>query len=133
MPSPQFGWLHGNCIALETSIANLPQSIVLIDNAIGDTPAEARIVSPAGTDGDCNALLADRAETNLASGNVFYLVEADEPVEFAIGILGNYDSETLQYDYCFTSEGVKFSVSDDDRVVWQEYYYLGYDVEPTCP
>lgn len=131
--SAQFGWLHGECIAVNGSMETLPQTILLarLDDS-GDV-AEAQIVAQADETNDCTALLPDRAEANRVDGKSFYVVKSAEPVEFAIGILGAGSTERMQFDHCITGEGVQFSVSDDQGVVWQDYYYLGYDGEATCP
>jgi hypothetical protein len=34
---------------------------------------------------------------------------------------------------CMSTEGIHLSVTIGEKTVWDEYYYLGYDVEPTCP
>jgi hypothetical protein len=128
----QFGWLHGNCLAVKSPIADLPQTIYVSRDGEGGDLVEARIVSAVSADGDCQALLADRAGPNRAEGRVFYIVESLQPIDLAIAVLGKGARESLRYNQCFTSEGVNFSVSDGNRVVWEDYYYLGYDVEATC-
>lgn len=38
---------------------------------------------------------------------------------------------------CLNSEGVQFYLSSsaafNEKAVWSDYYYLGYDTKPTCP
>ena len=33
---------------------------------------------------------------------------------------------------CSSSEGIHLTVRAGDKVVWHEYYYVPYDLEPTC-
>jgi hypothetical protein len=34
---------------------------------------------------------------------------------------------------CTSTQGIHLSVTIGEKTVWDQYYYLGYDVEPTCP
>lgn len=135
-PVAGFGWIDGNCIAVKSPFASLPRKVWLVTEGSASQAVAVEAVaraeaSAAGADSGCHALHPDRAEQNLAQGNVFYTISGFEPANFAIVALEEPEA-ALQYDYCFTAEGVNFSVSDGQRVVWEDYYYLGYDVEPTC-
>src|SRR5262249_39280448 len=39
----------------------------------------------------------------------------------------------LRFESCTSHEGVHLSAWRGNRRTWEEYWYLGYDVEPTCP
>lgn len=79
------------------------------------------------------------------------ITEAENPVGFAVlgdpGVI-SIDEGRVEADLtgdgipevlsaCLASEGVVLTVSqrgpDDDRVVWQGYVPLTYDVDPNCP
>jgi hypothetical protein len=49
----------------------------------------------------------------------------------------NSDGIAERAGSCITSEGVQFFISSnktfDDKALWSDYYYLGYDNTPTCP
>ena len=129
---PQFGWIDGNCLATESQIAQLPRTIA-VSRADGSPELiEATVTGEVGEGDTCNALMADRAETNRAAGNRFYTIESAQPIESGIAVVGAAPDPSWTYAQCLTSEGVSFSVSDGTRTVWEGYEYLGYDVEPTC-
>lgn len=130
--SVQFGWLDGKCIAVAEPIADLPRAILVSPDAASGVLVKGAIVALASEEGDCDALLPDRAQVNRASGSSFYVVETAAPVELGIGVIGEAPDASLQFAHCLTSEGVNFTVSDEGSLVWEAYYYLGYDTEPTC-
>ena len=51
----------------------------------------------------------------------------------------DYDADGTNefFNSCETSEGMKFFVwsgtVNQGKARWSDYYYLGYDVKPTCP
>ncbi|NJO13951.1 MAG: hypothetical protein HC870_01770 [Rhizobiales bacterium] len=128
-----FGWVQGRCMAVRTPLAKVPATVWIMPGKAGTKPVAvqvAALVSREAPSG-CDALLPDRAEQNLAS-HTFYTLNLAEPSELAIAALEEPGDPGLTYDSCFTSEGVSFSVTKGRRMIWQDYYYLGYDVEPTC-
>lgn len=129
----QFGWLHGNCLAIKQAHLELPQKITL---ARLDDPMRidsGTITHTAVSADQCHALMSDRAQTNKSSGYSFYVVETSQPVNLAIGMLNGLDAGKFDFSSCSTSEGMVFSVSNKKSVIWKGYYYLGYDTEATCP
>jgi len=60
------------------------------------------------------------------------LVESQKPVNLAIGVLGAKSVSDLEFSFCNTTEGIQFSLSKSSAVIWEGYYYLGYESEPTC-
>jgi hypothetical protein len=72
----------------------------------------------------------------MAVGLVSAVVNArivNHIVEFDL----NNDGIAEHAGMCLTSEGVQFYISSssvfDDKALWSDYYYLGYDNKPTCP
>jgi hypothetical protein len=53
-----------------------------------------------------------------------------------VAFLGEPPSKTVQVHECLSSEGVHYTVWAGEpfksRRLWHDYYYLGYDVEPSC-
>ena len=47
------------------------------------------------------------------------------------------DGQSEVFSSCATSEGIKFAVWNakayEGEPRWSGYYYLGYDLQPTCP
>lgn len=130
----KFGWLHGNCLAIKS--ANIPEkyqfTLVRLDNE--NTSDRATIIKKATNSEDCYPLLDDRASVNKDAGYFFYTVKSEKPINLAIGILEPEDTLTYKhiFSYCNTTEGIKFSVSTNNSRIWEGYYYLGYESEPTC-
>jgi hypothetical protein len=57
-------------------------------------------------------------------------------VEFIDGEFVVHTKDTvnpLEFERCTSHEGVHLSAWRGSRRTWEEYWYLGYDVEPTCP
>lgn len=130
----KIGWLHGNCLAIKN--ASIPPyfQFTLVHLNTENTIEKATIKKRATDSDDCYPLLDDRVSVNTSAGYFFYTVDSKEPVNLAIGILNPEDISVsaLNFSYCTTSEGVKFSASKNSSSVWEGYYYLGYESEPTC-
>lgn len=131
-----FGWVEGRCLAVQAPLAAPTQTVWIVPAAKGKAMVEARVaarVDPASADAAaaCSALHADRAAINR-EGHVFYTLDVAEPLDLAIVALGPAGTAARDYGVCFTTEGVRFTVRQGKRLEWEDYYYLGYDVEPTC-
>ncbi len=145
------GWLHGNCLAIRN--AELPPGTVLRvvelkrKKALHTARIENKILSSDGK--DCQALLENRKNVNMKSGNTFYHVSAPHSIELGIGVLASnrenpnniiadYDNNGVSdtFHHCMTSEGVQFSLWAKkpyrSKQLWSDYYYLGYDTVATC-
>lgn len=126
------GWLHGNCLAIKKADL-LPHQALTIIPLDGDQSADtASIIKKAVTGEDCYPLADDRRDANTANGYDFYLVKSNQDIGLAIGLLSPRKKDEFLYSYCMTSEGIKYTVSSDNKKIWEGYYYLGYDVEPSC-
>lgn len=128
----KIGWMHGNCLAIKN--ANItPQTQLTVVQLDGEkTSAPARITKVATTGEECNALLEDRAIVNKDAGDYFYVVKSANPINLAVGVLATQSTRGLTFASCSTSEGIQFSALKYNAVIWHGYYYLGYDIEPTC-
>lgn len=147
----QIGWLHGPCFAIASEFAaGTPLTLVIAGEP--QKVEEAKV--QAKTDSNCPALLEDRAALNKKSGATFYALEgALTPSDMGFGIVmppatpavlnGNAqvdldgDGKPEVFTSCATSEGVRFAVWSEKAYQgeprWSAYYYLGYDLTPTCP
>jgi hypothetical protein len=103
----------------------------------------------------CKALLQGRTEINAKPEISFYALETRslDPTDMGIGIVEppampvvvkglvradlNQDGQSEVFSSCATSEGIKFAVwtgkAYQGEPLWSGYYYLGYDLHPTCP
>ena len=149
---PVIGWLDSNCFAVAKK--GLPNGtelfVVTLDGP--QAVASATIIGPANAE-SCGPMAADRREYNLSQGLSFYDIKSSTPFGTAIGILAkvtnakvsnenvladiNNDGKPEQFSMCATSEGLSFDVWKSapfkTKALWSGYYYLGYDVERTCP
>jgi hypothetical protein len=121
-----------------------------------DTRIRLVITSPPQAESDTDIVKADAACLNTDAGLQSYDVGPDNtglaPSMPAIGLVGfsgkfNRQADLITADLdgdgqdeffrsCTSAEGIHFTIWSgkplDGKVRWHEYYYLGYDVEPTC-
>ena len=130
----KIGWLHGNCLAIKN--ANIPPNyqFTLVHLNTNNTIEKAVITKRTTAPEECYPLLGASSNINESAGYFFYSVESTTPVNLAIGILKSNELSVseLNLSYCTTTEGVKFLISKNNSTVWEGYYYLGYESEPTC-
>jgi len=126
------GWLYGNCLAIKNTSLSSETPITLVYLNGDQSVAKASVSTRAVSSAECPALKDDRRNINEASGYIFYLVESERPVDYAIGISGPGSLTGLSFSYCNTREAVRYTVKKNNSVIWQGYYYLGYDQDPTC-
>ena len=127
------GWLHGNCLAIRNAELPLNAEINLVRLDSPQTIGTGRITERATSGDKCYPLLEDRRDINVGNGYSFYLIATKPTINLAIGVFEQkIDTGVNTYDYCMTTEGIKFSISHNHQVLWSGYYYLGYDSEPTC-
>lgn len=148
------GWIHGNCLAIKRELESGEKVTVVI---LGPKAMlqETKVASEATAESGCFALFDDKREINQAEDRRFYLLDKLEnnsdflaigmvDVHGSIKMVGNVidsdldaDSKKEVYSSCETSEGINFSVwaekVNKDVPLWSDYYYLGYDLQPTCP
>jgi hypothetical protein len=138
------GWIHGNCIALNNATVVDGSKLLLIGLDSVTTTTMSSISKIATPDDSCYALYAERGAFNDDDQTFFYKVETDQGNDLMIGILVdqlasenyldlNNDGTEETFTYCFTSEGVNFTVASETDTLWTAYYYLGYEVQPDCP
>ena len=149
---PIIGWIDSNCFAVtEKNLAKGTEIfIVTLDGPQAITSAS--IIGPANMD-SCGPLAADRRTHNISQGLSFYEIKPAKPLGTAIGVVGRVtnakvknesvladidaDGKSEQFSMCATSEGLSFDVWKSapfkTKALWSGYYYLGYDVERTCP
>ena len=144
----QFAWFHGNCLALKIQEVNANSKVYLLNEKEGLIQA---IVVEKAKDDKCLPLLDDRKEANISAGYTFYRIEGKENTisqsDIGVAIIGirelssevidiNDNSQPDHVGTCTTSEGIKFYAWDtgskEQTPFWEAYYYLGYDIEPSC-
>ncbi|HEY5603291.1 MAG TPA: hypothetical protein VIM41_09295 [Gammaproteobacteria bacterium] len=149
------GWVHGNCLAIRNSALAKDTPVTLITLDGQQTTTVSQIDSTGSAESGCLPLLDDRVKQNTMNGRVFYqlnLPQSDTDL-LAIGILTaslpvHGETKVFKFDLdgdgqndtvssCDTSEGIRFSLwsgaVNTGKLLWSDYYYLGYDLQPTCP
>jgi len=147
------GWVDGGCFATAASAPALGSEIRLLWLGAGGIES-TRLASGPLTGDACDARLAGR--TGRIGGGLdasFYRVEPDPGNGVAFGVIGapstlrlidgrssvdlDGDGKRESFTICSTSEGLQLDVWPDEPrqgvALWSAYYYLGYDLEPTCP
>jgi hypothetical protein len=149
------GWIHGNCLAIKNSKIKPGENIQVI--LLGDPQKilDAKVTGATESSTECHALLNDRVGINKQDGRSFYNLDLNKESlnMMAVGLVSaavkarnsgnivdldlNNDGIAERAGSCMTSEGVQFFISSsktfDDKALWSDYYYLGYDNTPTCP
>lgn len=130
----RIGWMHGNCLAIKNPNIPSQHSFELVHLGEEQITEKAVIIQKAFEGEKCYPLLDDRVEVNTGAGYTFYLVGSKKPVNLAVGVFEPEDIRSLDFSFCNTTEGIQFLISNkDSAVIWEGYYYLGYESEPTCP
>jgi hypothetical protein len=150
------GWLQGPCLAIENDSIKPGSRLVLV--LFKEKPVLGEAIVESKTNENCPALNQDRASINRKKGRTFYSLTSSgiEANTIAIALLTdrklstlksvspasaqldiNGDGQTEEVNNCVTSEGIKFFIWPGNAYtgtpLWEDYYYLGYDLKPTCP
>jgi hypothetical protein len=93
----------------------------------------------------CNNLNAQtddhsyRLDANNLDNEKIYIAVVAQPNSLRMGnsqISVRFGNRELNFRACTSMEGVHFSAwsgtPPKEKMVWRRYFYLGYDVEPTC-
>lgn len=130
----EVGWLHGNCLAIKNADVPHGHKVTLVHLDDENVVEEATIGEKATDSKECYPLSDDRVDVNRDAGYYFYTIRPGVHTNLAIGLLNteHMPPSEFEFTYCHTTEGMNFSISRDNHEVWNSYYYLGYDSEPTC-
>jgi hypothetical protein len=143
----RLGWVTGSCLATanKSLTPGSPITVVSLDDK--GPIVDGRIGGRTASDATCPALLQDRRKQNESKWS-FYDLELSAHVDLGIGVTGeakavtggldlNADGAPEKFTQCASSEGVWFRVwsgpAYQGTPLWSGYYYLGYDIEVTCP
>ncbi|MDH5446994.1 MAG: hypothetical protein OEY52_15715 [Gammaproteobacteria bacterium] len=149
---PVIGWLDSNCFAVTKKGLSNGTELFVVTLDGPQAVASATITGPAN-EKSCGPLADDRREHNASQGLSFYEIKSSTAFATAIGIVAKVanakvknehvladidgDGKPEQFSMCATSEGLSFDVWPSEpfkqKPIWSGYYYLGYDVERTCP
>lgn len=148
------GWFQGPCLAISNQHLARGTPVALVVMAEPQTVQQVRTLDQTTDPTTCKALLQERAKTNAKPGISFYALEPGSvgATDMGIGIVQspalavadgrvqadlNGDGQSEIFTSCATSEGIKFAVwttkAYQGEPRWSGYYYLGYDLQPTCP
>ena len=151
----RIGWLHGPCLAISNPKLTPGTAVAVVIMGEPQTVERAQIQGQTDSSETCSALIPGRAKLNAKPGISFYTLGSGKiaNTDMAIGIVTppanptvvnglarvdlDRDGGSEVFSSCTTSEGIKFSVWTDKayqrKPRWSGYYYLGYDMTPSCP
>lgn len=150
------GWMHGSCLAIANDKLAAGEKVTAITLGDKQTVLTGAITGRAMSGAGCFALLEERKAANDSGTRSFYAVAFPGPAHTnmtAVGLVHTtqepyMENGTIRVDLdgdgrneifgsCLATEGMFFYVwSEADKrklLRWSDYYYLGYDNEPTCP
>ena len=151
----RIGWVQGGCLSIQKIGLARGAPVTVVITASPQVVRQARIVDTTTSPAICQALMADRAPSNAAPGVAFYSIAMDSTVatDMGVGIVSSPalpsivngaahvdlegNGQSIVFSSCATTEGIKFGAWSDKAYQgtarWTAYYYLGYDVTPSCP
>jgi len=151
----RIGWFQGPCLAISNQHLARGTSVALVITGEPQKLQQARSLEQTTAPETCKALMQGRAKMNAKPGIFFYALEAGSvgSTDMGIGIVEppaglavingmaqvdlDQDGQSEVFSSCATSEGIKFAVwtgrAYRGELRWSGYYYLDYDLQPTCP
>lgn len=128
------GWLHGRCLAIKNPNILQGSQLTIVQLDEPQITSSATVLNKAINGEKCFALSDDRRKVNIDSGHSFYLINTESNINLGIAVVNNtINVEKYNFDYCTTTEGVLYKLSQKNgEDLWRGYYYLGYDSEATC-
>ena len=149
------GWIHGACLAIKNGKIKSGTNVQVIVLSKPQKIIDSKVKGVAESEKECPALLSDRGEINKQDGRYFYNLDVSKEAQdmVAVGVVSttvkarninniveidiNNDGAGEYAGTCLTNEGVQFYISSsaafNEKALWSDYYYLGYDTKPTCP
>ena len=151
----RIGWLHGPCLAISNPGLARGTAVTLVIAGEPQKVEQTRIQERTESATTCQALLEGRAKMNAKPGISFYALEPGSvaPTDMGVGLVSppatpavvnglarvdlDQDGHSEVFSSCATTEGIKFAVWNDKAFQgesrWSGYYYLDYEMKPTCP
>jgi hypothetical protein len=126
------GWMYGNYLAIKNNDIDEFVEITVIKLGEKNITKKAIVTRKAKSGEACLALMQGRSEVNISSGYSFYLVDSKTLVDLAIAVIGDEEVNTSDFDYCSTSEGIKYFMRNPSETTREGYYHLGYGTDVTC-
>ena len=149
------GWFHGSCLAIGNPNLARGTSIELVVMGEPQNVLQGQVGDKVSSAASCAPLIESRRSQNAKAGTSFYGLEGTKlsATDMGIGIVGtpqkitvvngtartdlNSDGRPEVFSSCATAEGINFAIWTENRFqgtpLWSGYYYLGYDMKPTCP
>lgn len=149
------GWFHGSCLAISNASLAAGTHVALVFTGAPQKVQQARIRERATTPATCQPLMEGRAKMNAKPGISFYTLDAGSTgaTDMGFGLAPppanlrivnglatvdlDQDGQSEVFTSCATHEGMKFAVwtgkAYQGEPRWSGYYYLDYEMTPTCP
>ena len=129
------GWIDGNCLAIYNDSLEKGRLISVLDykNKI----IQVKILKTVTNSEECDALFEERKSVNQNNNQKFYLLNTSNELVMGIGMLKEkwYTKlDKLSFTHCSSLEGIHYKLQEkkSKKLLWNGYYYLGYEMESTC-
>lgn len=149
------GWFHSACLAISDPNVERGTNVDLVVIGKPQRVLKGRLGKKVSSASSCEPLSEERRENNEKPGTYFYSVESTKltATDIGIGLVSppqepvivnglaqadlNSDGRPEVFSSCATAEGINFTIwtgkPSQGVPLWSRYYYLGYDMKPTCP
>jgi hypothetical protein len=149
------GWFHGLCLAISDPNLARGTTVDLVVMGEPQRVLQGQVGEQMSSGTSCAPLIEGRRSHNAKPETSFYGLEGTKltATDMGIGIVDppqeivvvnglaqtdlNSDGQPEVFSSCATTEGINFAVSTEKPhqgiPLWSKYYYLGYDMKPTCP
>jgi hypothetical protein len=152
-PIASVGWLHRNCLAASQSDLAAGTEIQIVLAGKPQTTQTTKILGKAAAGDDCPQLRAGRSGTvGNAAASYFKLSDWNSGGgDIGIGLIGALPPaieaglvkatvdgvSNVVFTQCATGEGMQFNAwagtPNSGEPLWEGYYGLDYDLQPSCP
>ncbi|NME71555.1 hypothetical protein [Flammeovirga aprica] len=135
------GLIYNDCIASEKDNLSGEEVNVFYKKEVGIGHLIRKVVAQ-NSESSCEMFQLER-DMNFSEETNFYTVENNQDIGWGIGVISSEKLSFLDLDndniedsinICTTSEGIQLKVlnKETEAVLWEHYYYLGYDLESDC-
>lgn len=104
------------------------------EKIVDGTPLSITVFDPQRTFQGSVVRFSERPchESAQIAGTSYVIVTAEKQSTAAVGVAVIGGDGRITARMCASIEGLHLTAWSDNRRLWHEYFYLGYDVEPDC-
>ncbi|OWY67651.1 hypothetical protein B7486_30500 [cyanobacterium TDX16] len=119
-------------------LLSIPQKVISGTVMSGSDRKCTEIAKPHNISGKSYRLSVPNNRTQLSVPTIGILNSSNQLHRVGLKVIGDLDSDGIEESFraCATSEGLYLTVWSGQALTgirkWHSYYYLGFDIEPTC-